>query len=114
MTFADAFAPAEAAHKARVMRETWGHLDATPGVKYRCELLFCYGEYGDVICIRNVLHDGLQESPWFFTDMDDFIARKAKQCGGIYRFAGTYHRTKSGKGRFSGKVKKVNIQWRQK
>ena len=91
-----------------VMRGTWGHLAPEHRKVYHGEILFAFGEYGDIIPIR-CNFEGLPDSPWFYDQMTDFIAEKSKDKGTIYRFEGTYMLFKNGKCRFSGKVNKVKV-----
>lgn len=91
-----------------VMRNTWGHLAPEHRKVYHGEILFAFGEYGDIIPIRCNFKD-LPDSPWFYDQMNDFIAEKSKDKGAIYRFEGTYMLFKNGKCRFSGKVNKVKV-----
>ena len=108
MSMESAFAPYEAQHKAEVMAATFGHVAPQPGVKYEGEILFAYGEFGDIVTIKSNFAN-LSDSPWFFDDLSDFICEKSKTEGTIYRFSGTYTKFKNGKCRFSGKVVEVKI-----
>lgn len=102
-TIADAFAPWIAAHKARVMGETWGHLAPKPRQSYRGSILFCHSEYGDLVPIRCDFRD-LPDSPWFFQDLIDFIVASKTEPGGIYEFDGTYTKRKNGTFHFKGRT----------
>lgn len=116
MSLADVFVETEALHKARVIGSTWGHLAPKPRNTYSGEILFAHAEYGDITVIRSTID--VDDSPWFFEDIHDFIAGRRKdnesyvrrtkiQPGAVYRFTGTYTKFKNGNFRFSGKIKKV-------
>ena len=107
----EAFGPAEAKYKARVLAATFGHLAPKPMRTYQGQILFAYGEYGDIVPIK-VSFDGLPDSPWFFEDMQDFICKRVKRQGQVYRFVGTYRKGKDGEGRFCGRVRMVRIEAR--
>ena len=104
MSIADAFAPAEAAHKARVMTETWGHLAPAPRQTYPGYIVFTHANYGHQFVAIDADFEGLDDSPWFFGDLMDDIRDHAPEQGVIYRFAGPYTRFKNGNCRFSGKI----------
>lgn len=117
MSLADAFAPVEAGYRNQVMTETFGHLAPHPRQKYSGEILFTHGEYGDIIVIRNEIE--IEDSPWFFEDIQEFVAGRMVQgvgayvkrtlikTGAVYRFTGYYMKFRNGAYRFSGKVTKV-------
>ncbi len=85
---ADAFAPAEAAYREKVMQHTWGHLAPERAKSYPGKMVFALGEYGDYVPIH-VNFEGLDDSPWFFQDMMDFIVSHT-ETPGIFRFEGKY------------------------
>lgn len=107
-TMADVFAPIEAAHRARVMRMTWGHLAPKGGKVYRGSMLFAHGEYGDIVPLRAHFID-LPDSPWFFSDMMEWIAKQETTGGKIYSFHGTYAKAKSGEFNFDGEVRCLDL-----
>ena len=116
-----AFAEAEVVYRAKVMRDTWGHLDAKPRQTYSGYIIFALSEYpGDGSTVVKVdFGDDTPGGPWFYEDLHEFVDRKchppyprkskglAEGC--IYRFDGTYMAFKNGKSRFSGKIKRVKI-----
>lgn len=113
MSMASICATIEADAKCRVMHETFGHLAVEPGSKpFPGSFLFIYGEYGDFPCIESNF-PGVEDSPWFFDAMNEYIWGKIKdkgpasEKGRVYRFTGTYRMFKNGVSRFSGKVKKI-------
>jgi len=103
MALADAFASIENDNYNKVLQQTWGHQAPEANQKYPVTILFCYGDYGDIIPIK-VDQGDLPDSPWFFDQMNDFIAEKATEQGKVYRFTGTYEMFKNGNCRFSGKT----------
>lgn len=106
--FADAFLPAEAEHRGRVMHATWGHLAPEPRKKYPGFMVFAFGQYRDVVIESD--YGALPDSPWLYTAEHDFALDKAKDRGCIYRFDGTVMMCKNGKFKFSGKVRKVRTK----
>ena len=84
---ADAFAPATEDYKEKVMQHTWGHLAPSRGKIYTGEILFAFSEYGDYVPIH-AHFEGLDDSPWFFNDMLDFVSQVKEP--GIYKFKGNY------------------------
>jgi hypothetical protein len=117
VSVADAFAPIEEKYRNQVMAETFGHLAPQPRQKYSGEILFTHGEYGDIVVIKNTID--IDDSPWFFEDMQQFVAgyivqgrdtyvnRTKIESGAVYRFTGHYTKFKNGNCRFSGKITKV-------
>jgi len=91
-----------------VTNQTFGHLAPEHRKVYDGFIVFTYGEYGDIVVIKSDFK-GLPDSPWFFDNMLDFVNKKAKKQGTVYKFVGTYMMFKNGRGRFSGKVKNVKI-----
>ena len=62
-----------------VMQDTWGHLAPEPGTKYEGYLTFAHSDYssqGSIII--EARFEGLDDSPWFFQDLNDYIADKTK------------------------------------
>lgn len=104
---ADAFAPADAAYKEKVMHHVWGHLAPRPKRVYSGYMIFTLGEYGDYVPIKSHFK-GMNDSPWFFQDMMAFIVEKATQKGCIYRFTGSYQKFGDGSCQFVGKMSEVS------
>lgn len=102
-TMADAFAPILAAHKNRVMCETWGHLAPVPRNSYRGSIVFAHGEYGDLVPLRTDF-PSLPDSPCFFSDLMELISSAKTEPGRIYEFEGTYTRRKNGSHHFKGRT----------
>ncbi len=95
---ADAFAPAEAKYQEQVMRATWGHLAPEQGKAYKGFVIFAIGYYDDLNPLPlDVQFKGLDDSPWFYEALTDFIGkpqwnvtRKRFKSGSVYRFDGTF------------------------
>lgn len=112
MSLGSAMAEWQAYEAAKIQAATFGHLAPRPRTTYPGEILFTFGEYGDLTLIR-VSFDNLPDSPWLMEDMLDFIGDKSVKHkikeGNVYKFTGTYTKFKNGKCRFSGKTKLVKI-----
>lgn len=98
-TISDAFAPVEAKYRSEVMIATWGHLAPSKRKSYKGYIVFavgCYDPLNPVVLECEFI--GLQDSPWFFDALNDFIsADQSDICqnrkfleGGVYRFDGTF------------------------
>jgi hypothetical protein len=109
MSWIDAFRPAEEKYKNEVMGATWGHLAPESQKVYHGYIIFTFGDYGDITPIKCEFKD-LDDSPWFFQDMADFIYRKSKnRQGEVLKFIGTYWKSKTGKGTFSRQVHSIKL-----
>lgn len=106
MSLAQAFAPAEAAHRARVISATFGHLAPSVRKKYRGTIVFTHSAYGQLVPIRAEFQN-LPDSPWFYEHLQDFVAERASEPGKVYRFDGTYMVFKNGSPSFAGTVREV-------
>jgi hypothetical protein len=94
---------------AKVMRDTWGHLDAEPGKRYRGSILFAEGEYGDLVILR-VDFGEAGNGPWFHEAINDWLIEQETESGEMYRFEGYYLLTKRGEHRFRGNVRTQTIE----
>ena len=92
-----------------VIVETWGHLAPKRQTKYRGEIVFTHSDYGGEILLITSNFDGLDDSPWFFRDMNEFICNQKTEPGNVYRFRGTYILHKNGNCHFAGNVQKVTL-----
>ena len=106
MSLAEAFAPAENKYRNQVLANTWGHLAPKPQNKYEGYILFTLGAYGDITVIDCEFKD-LDDSPWFYDHMYDFVCNNSQERASTYLFEGTYTMFKNGKCRFSGKILEV-------
>lgn len=94
----------EAANKQAVMENTWGHLAPERNIAYPGFMIFTLGAWGDYLPIQAEFK-GLSDSPWFFDDMLEFIEKRAKKEGTVYRFDGTYRNH-----RFFGRTRKISLR----
>lgn len=113
MTLRDQFECIEAANKAIVMHQTWGHLEAEPGTKHPGWILFACGQHGDV-CVIESHFPSFGEGPLYFSNRQDYLMDLMDEGGpcrdtGVYLFSGVYRRFKNGNSRFIGKVKRAQI-----
>lgn len=99
-----------AEESARVMYQTFGHLDARPGVRHAGHFIFINGQHGDM-CVVHSDFPTFGEGPGYFMHREDFIWGLIKDNGpcsevGIYRFDGEYSipKRKNASPHFSGKV----------
>lgn len=115
----EAFAPAEAHYRNEVLKHTWGHLAPVKGIEYRGHIVFAVGCYDNDHLNPTVLEcgfkdadgDDLDDSPWFYDAMTDFLGEfveiddggKAK-TGGVYRWDGTFRNFK-----FRGKLRRLKL-----
>ena len=98
-----AMAPATARYAAEVQVETWGHLAPRPNRAYSGYMIFVRSTYGDTTLI-NAHWDDLEDSPWLYEDMQEYIDNACDRLtdGQVYRFDGTYRKSRSGKPLFRG------------
>lgn len=115
MSLADAFAPAMRDHQERVLIETWGHLAPEKGRVYTGWVVFTHGTFGDITVIDFSLED-LQSSPWFHSDLHDFIGtqidKKGISAGQVWRWDGTFKVQKNGRSRWTGKTRPCKVNTR--
>lgn len=114
MSLADAFAPAEAANRALVMRQTWGHLDTQPGEVHPGHILFALGCHGDIVLLEWEF-EGVEPNPWIFSELNEFIGEKVMKTDrqwGVWLFEGTYRVFKNGKSNFAGDVRPCRVTTR--
>lgn len=106
MIDANLFAEHEAKYRAGVQRETWGHLRAKPRKKHRARIVFTLAGYSGAYQIITARVSGVSDSPWLYDHMMSYVMRKARH-GRVHVFEGTYYATKSGRGVFTGKCRRV-------
>jgi len=110
MSLSDAFAMIDAENKARVIGETWGHLAPVRTQSYEGKMIFANGSYGDHVLLYSTWK-GLDDSPWLFNDMTDFMCEKAKDLGeGVFQFDGFYRRDADGEWEFDGSISQ-SVRW---
>lgn len=114
-TMAEAWAPIEAAHRAAVMEDTWGHLAPKKNKIYRGRIVFAVGIYGNDELNPTAIHchfEGLDDSPWFFDALSDFLQSGQSDIGktrrfpegAVYQFDGTFRNYE-----FRGRFKRVYV-----
>lgn len=98
---AAAFAEHEARYRMAVMADTWGHLDARPGVTYPGFIVYAVTAWGQTEPIEAVF--GHIEGPGYFDHMNNFIDDDGRDRDvGVYRFDGTYSVSKRGAAQWNG------------
>lgn len=93
-----------------VMRETWGHLDAKPGVRYQGVILFAAGAFGGE---QVILHSEFGEAgygPWFYEGIHDWLCEQETEPGRLYRFEGFYRLKRNGEHEFTGTVTTTELE----
>lgn len=108
MSLATAFAESDAAYRAQVMHDTWGHLRAKSRKLYKARIVFTCAGYGGDIVIIDARVQGVADSPWLYRHMMEFVMRKSRR-GRISIFEGTYYTFKNGRGVFNGKCRVVKV-----
>lgn len=111
MSLADAFVETDAKHKAQVMDDTWGHMEAQPGTTHNGRIMFTVTEWNETIAISANFSTMPGSGPLFYHSLNDYISNIADRLsleeGGVYLFRGRYVRYKNGNDKFSGVVSKV-------
>lgn len=111
------FAKHEAQFQARVMYDTWGHLDPKPNQVYKCSFFVAHDE-------REALHfkldmPDLDGGPAFYSDICTYAFEKfvrGNKPEGVYKFEGTYQLYKRPNpdkemyGYFKGKITEINLK----
>lgn len=83
-----------------VMRDTWGHLAPKERQKYAGTFAFAVGCYGGIGGeVTACAFDGLDDSPWFYEALQEYVSTLDMEAGCIYRFEGVFC-----DGVFSGKT----------
>lgn len=88
-----------------IMRDTWGHMDARPGVKYPGSILFAEGAFGgELIILRSEFGAEAGYGPWFYEGIHDWLCKQETEPGHIYHFDGWYRLSRSGEHEFVGTI----------
>ena len=93
-------------NKDIVLSNTWGHLYPKDNQPHEGYIIFTHSGYGDIDCIDCDFKD-IDDSPWFFQDMQNYIGNVNSKPGNIYVFKGTYRKLKNQKSVFKGKVRVI-------
>lgn len=106
-TMADAWAPVQALYHEQVARATWGHLAPRKNKAYRGYVVFALGCYDSGELNPTPLaceFAGLDDSPWFYEAINDFIQTFGGEPGDIYRWEGSFRNYA-----FKGVLKKMRL-----
>ncbi len=105
-SMADAFAPVEARYRAQVYKETWGHLAPRKNKVYRGYVIFALGCFDSGHLNPTVLscEIGIDDSPWFFDALHEFLRTLKGDEGGVYRWDGTFKNYN-----FTGSVRRIYL-----
>lgn len=104
-----AFSEAEASHKARVIKATWGHLDPECGHAYRGAITIAIGIRTQTIL--NYKFRGLCDSPLLGMTVGDILDRvPSERPGSVYVWLGHLVRYKNGKTKLTrGKLMRCKV-----
>lgn len=92
-TMADAFAPVEALYRGQVAADTWGHLAPRQSKTYRGHVVFALGCYDSGHLNPTPLQcelGGLDDSPWFYDALLQFLQSLGGESGCVYRWEGSF------------------------
>lgn len=92
-----------------VMRDTWGHLDARPGVRYAGTILYAESAYGGERVVLSAEFGNAGFGPWFYEGVHDWLCEQQTEPGQLYRFTGTYRLGRGGAHVFAGDVEEVPV-----
>lgn len=107
-TIADAFAPVTAQYRAEILKETWGHLAPRKNKAYPGHFVFAVGCFGSDDLNPTALtceFNGLDDSPWFFDAIMDFMQSLEVDTGRVYRFDGSFRNYE-----FKGEVRQLELR----
>jgi hypothetical protein len=104
MSYIEAVIPAIGSYKEAIYQYTWGHLAPQKNTSYKGKILFCVSGYGNTgTSIIDSKFENLQDSPWLYDAMQEYIDKWEKlEDGCIYRIDCTFRNY-----RFYGTPKKV-------
>ena len=91
-----------------VLSQTWGHLYPKDQQPHDGFIVFAHSAYGDISSIDSDFKD-IDDSPWFFQDMMNYIGKCNTIAGNIYIFKGTYRKLKNQRAVFKGKIQKIKV-----
>lgn len=96
--------------REEVMRDTWGHLDAQPDIRYPGTILFAESEYGgDRMVLRADFGDEAGYGPWFYEGIQDWLYEQTIDPGKLYLFVGWY-RLVDDEHEFVGNVEIIDLE----
>ena len=104
-TIQDAFDVAEEHYRSEVISATWGHLAPKKNKSYSGRIVYAVGCFSEgrlnpVPIVSQF--DGLDDSPWLFDALNEFIQTQNNEPGCIYEFTGKFRNY-----RFVGSVNKI-------
>lgn len=105
-SMADAFAPVEAHYRARVLEATWGHLAPRKNKTYPGHIVFALGCYDCGHLNPTPLtceFKGLDDSPWFYEAVIEFLQSLGGKAGDVYRWQGNFRNYE-----FAGTLQKLH------
>lgn len=110
MSLADAFYPAEVAHRRAIQASTWGHLEPRVGPKYKGEVIFGVDRYGTIFYLK-VNFRAFPGGPFFHELLTDYFAQKTDklQPEALYRWKGYHRRCKNGAAQWGGKINRIRL-----
>lgn len=91
-TWAETFAPIDAANREKVMQNTWGHLAPLKNTSYKGVILFTKSAYrSGTIDLIDTQFNNLEDSPWLY----DFLCKHLYafsdlEYGAVYRIDCTF------------------------
>lgn len=85
------------------LRDTWGHMDATPDVQYPGFILFAEGAFGGERVILQSEFGDAGYGPWFYHGIHEWLCAQDAEPGKLYRFEGVY-RLHDGSHEFVGTI----------
>ena len=106
-TMLEAWLPVEAHYRAEVYKATWGHLAPRKNKAYRGFIVFALGCYECGELNPTVLEcelGKLDDSPWFYDALIDFLQSLGGEAGGVYRWDGTFRNYE-----FNGSVQRLRL-----
>ena len=104
MSMAEVFAPVEAKNKDIIMQDTWGHLAPKKNKSYKGTIVWAQGCYGNSLTALSVEFKDLDDSPWLYEAIHEFMFNQDAEVGNVYRFTGAFRNYK-----FIGKVQRIDI-----
>jgi hypothetical protein len=92
-----------------VMRDTWGHMDARPGVKYKGTILVAAGEFGGDRMILRSEFGNAGYGPWFYEGIHGWLSEQPVEDGKLYHFTGYYRLRRGGEHEFTGTTTEIPV-----
>lgn len=110
MGLADVAAEHDAAMREVVYRQTFGHMDANPGTRYKGTITFAETAFSDPG--KAILHSDFGNAgfgPWFYEGIHEWLWDQETLPGRIYYFTGYYQLRKDNKHTFVGTITSKEI-----